>query len=73
MSRWDAPLDSGLRDRALFDPGERATHRIGVLPDTAVLVRPDGHVAAIVPIDPTDETKDPVRDIYVQITQGATR
>lgn len=72
VSRWDAPLDSGLRERTLFDPGERATRRIGVLPDTAVLVRPDGHVAAILPIDPADKAKDPVRDIYVQITQGAT-
>ncbi|MFC0542702.1 FAD-dependent monooxygenase [Kutzneria chonburiensis] len=72
VSRWDAPLDSGLREVALFDPGEHATHRIGVLPDTAVLVRPDGHVAAILPFDPADDTKDPVRDRYLQIT-GATR
>jgi 3-(3-hydroxy-phenyl)propionate hydroxylase len=73
VSRWDAPMDSGLRERTLFDPGERATRRIGVLPDTAVLVRPDGHVAAILPIDPADRTKDPVGDVYVQITQGVSR
>ncbi len=73
VSRWDAPLDSGLRDRALFDPEERATKRIGVLPDTAVLVRPDGHVAAILPFDPADPAKDPVRDAYVQITRGGNR
>lgn len=72
VSRWDAPLDSGLRDNALFDPEERATRRIGVLPDTAVLVRPDGHVAAIVPFDPADESKDPVGDVYRQIAQGVT-
>ena len=73
VSRWDAPLDSGLRDRALFDPDERAGRRIGVLPDTVVLVRPDGHVAAILPFDPADAAKDPVRDAYVQITRGASR
>lgn len=73
VSRWDAPLDTGLRERTLFDPGEHATQRIGVLPDTAVLVRPDGHVAAIMPIDPADAAKDPVGDLYRQITRGATR
>ncbi|QUQ63662.1 FAD-dependent monooxygenase [Kutzneria sp. CA-103260] len=73
VSRWDAPLDSGLRDQALFDPDEHATKRIGVLPDTAVLVRPDGHVAAILPFDPADPAKDPVRDAYVQITRGGSR
>ncbi|MER6844105.1 FAD-dependent monooxygenase [Streptomyces platensis] len=73
VSRWDAPLDSGLRERTLFDPDERVTQRIGALPDTSVLVRPDGHVAAIVPFDPADEAKDPIRDVYVQITQGAAQ
>ena len=52
VSRWDAPHDSGLRDRALFDPGDRVRRRFGVDNDTLVLVRPDGHVAAIVPFDP---------------------
>ncbi|MEV6240773.1 FAD-dependent monooxygenase [Lentzea sp. NPDC051838] len=69
VSRWDAPLDSGLRDHALFDPGERAARRLGVLPDTAVLVRPDGHVAAILPVDLSDTTKDPIRDAYLRITR----
>lgn len=68
VSRWDAPIDSGLRDRALFDPGERATRRLGVAPDTAVLVRPDGHIAAITPFDPTDLDRDPITDAYVRIT-----
>jgi 3-(3-hydroxy-phenyl)propionate hydroxylase len=52
ISRWDAPLDSGLRDRSLFDPGSIATNRYGVPPETMVLVRPDGHIAAVEPMRP---------------------
>jgi 3-(3-hydroxy-phenyl)propionate hydroxylase len=50
ISRWDAPHDSGLRDRALFDPGSIATNRYGVPPESVVLVRPDGHIAAVAPL-----------------------
>jgi 3-(3-hydroxy-phenyl)propionate hydroxylase len=50
VSRWDAPHDSGLRDRALFDPGSVATNRYGVPAESVVLLRPDGHVAAVAPI-----------------------
>ena len=50
VSRWDAPHDSGLRDRALLDVGERLFRRVGCPPDTLVLVRPDDHVAAIAPM-----------------------
>lgn len=50
VSRWDAPLDSGLRDCALLDVGERLFKRINCAADTLVLVRPDDHVAAIVPM-----------------------
>lgn len=49
VSRWDAPHDSGLRDRALFDPGSRVRRRFGIDGDSVVLIRPDGHVAAIEP------------------------
>jgi 3-(3-hydroxy-phenyl)propionate hydroxylase len=52
VSRWDAPLDSGLRDRALLDPGDRLFARLAVPADSVVLVRPDEHVAAIVPMTP---------------------
>lgn len=57
VSRWDAPLDSGLRDRALFDPGDRVRRRFGVDETTVVLLRPDAHIAAIVsgPGDPAIE------------------
>jgi 3-(3-hydroxy-phenyl)propionate hydroxylase len=50
VSRWDAPLDSGLRDRALLDIGNRLRDRLGCPEDSVVLLRPDDHVAAILPI-----------------------
>lgn len=48
VSRWDAPLDSGLRERALLDPGGAFLRRLGCAENTLVLVRPDDHIAAIV-------------------------
>lgn len=54
VSRWDAPHDSGLRGQGLFDPGRRVQRRLGVADDTVVLVRPDGHIAAIRAFDPAD-------------------
>ncbi|QOZ52518.1 FAD-dependent monooxygenase [Bradyrhizobium sp. CCBAU 53338] len=50
VSRWDAPLDSGLRQRALLDVGERLLKRMGCPRDTLVLIRPDDHIAAILPM-----------------------
>jgi 3-(3-hydroxy-phenyl)propionate hydroxylase len=50
VSRWDAPLDSGLRDRALLDPGDEFFRRLGCPDNSLVLIRPDDHIAAIVPI-----------------------
>jgi 3-(3-hydroxy-phenyl)propionate hydroxylase len=67
VSRWDAPHDSGLRDRALFDPAERVTKRFGVAPDTLVLLRPDGHVAAIEAFDPR-AGEDRAGALYAAIT-----
>jgi len=52
VSRWDAPVDSGIRDRALLDSGSRLTERYGCAPNTMVLVRPDDHIAAIEPMAP---------------------
>lgn len=66
ISRWDAPHDSGLRDRALFDPADRVRRRFGVAADTLVLLRPDGHVAAIVPFDPKSD-EDVAASIYQRI------
>src|SRR5690606_31385787 len=44
VSRWDAPLDSNLRTRSLFDPGATTQKRLGVDDGTVVLLRPDAHV-----------------------------
>lgn len=63
VSRWDAPHDSGLRDRAVFDPGDAFMTRLGIAPNTLVLVRPDEHLAAIVPMDGADAVQ-----LYVNIT-----
>jgi 3-(3-hydroxy-phenyl)propionate hydroxylase len=51
VSRYDAPLDSGLRDRSLLDPGNSLFKRLGIEPGTLVMVRPDEHIAAIVSIN----------------------
>jgi len=69
VSRWDAPLDSDLRGRALFDPGQRLKRRLGVDDDTIVLVRPDGHIAAIVPFEPTSPA-DTAGELYAGLTRG---
>ena len=50
VSRWDAPRDSAIRNRALLNSGDRVTQRYGCKPDTMVLVRPDDHIAAIEPM-----------------------
>ena len=50
VSRWDAPLDGGLRDRALLDLGGGLFKRAGCPDGTLILVRPDDHIAAIEPI-----------------------
>jgi 3-(3-hydroxy-phenyl)propionate hydroxylase len=50
VSRRDAPLDSGLRERSLFDVGDRFRQRAGCAPGTMIFVRPDDHIAAIVPM-----------------------
>jgi len=47
VSRWDAPLDSGLRDRALLDIGGKLQERLKVEDGTVILVRPDEFIAAI--------------------------
>ena len=48
VSRYDAPLDSGFRERSLLDPGNALFKRLDIAPGTLVLVRPDEHIAAIV-------------------------
>ena len=51
VSRFDAPHDGGLRERSLLDPGAALTSRLGIAPGTLLLVRPDEHIAAIVPMN----------------------
>ena len=50
VSRRDAPLDGGLRDRCYLDVGDRFRMRAGCDTDTVMLVRPDDHIAAIAPM-----------------------
>ncbi|MGJ7524827.1 FAD-dependent monooxygenase [Variovorax sp. GB1P17] len=66
VSRYDAPHDSGLRDRSLLDPGNAFFKRLGIPADTLVLVRPDEHIAAIVPMRGGDGID--ARHLYEQIT-----
>ena len=51
VSRYDAPLDSGLREQSLLDVGDAFLNRAGCELGTLILVRPDEHIAAIVPFD----------------------
>jgi 3-(3-hydroxy-phenyl)propionate hydroxylase len=62
VSRWDAPLDSGLRERALLDPGGAFFRRLGCPDDTLVLVRPDDHVAFLGSMSPGQAQR-----AYVQV------
>lgn len=50
VSRFDAPLDSGLRHASLLDSGDAFLERLGISPGTLVLIRPDEHIAAIEPL-----------------------
>jgi 3-(3-hydroxy-phenyl)propionate hydroxylase len=63
VSRWDAPHDSGLRDRAYFDPGDAVRARFGLDGDAVVLLRPDGHISHIEPW--TAESARHIRQRYL--------
>lgn len=58
VSRWNAPLTSALRAQSLFDPGDRLLSRLGLAENSVVLIRPDGHVAAIEAFDPDNPVID---------------
>lgn len=66
ISRWDAPMDSGLRENALLDVGDRVRERFGCGDDVVVLIRPDDHVAAILPMK-----QGSVSEIYRRIIKRA--
>ena len=55
------PRDSGP------SAAERVQRRFGVPADTLVLLRPDAHVAAIVPFDPRAD-EDVAGRLYAEIT-----
>ena len=65
VSRRDAPLDTGLRDRSLFDVGDKFRQRAGCDTDTVMLVRPDDHIAAIAPM-----RAGLVEELYAKIIGG---
>lgn len=69
VSHWDAPVDSGLRGQALFDPGRLAEQRLGIDEDTVVLLRPDSHVAAVAPLG-ARANGDVASRLYEQVTRG---
>ena len=50
VSHRDAPINSGLRERSLFDVGDKFRKRAGCETDTVMLIRPDDHIAAIAPM-----------------------
>lgn len=58
LHRFDAPLEIGLRDRALMDQGGMLTKKLGVSSGHFVLLRPDGHVAAIAPFRQASDAVD---------------
>jgi 3-(3-hydroxy-phenyl)propionate hydroxylase len=66
VSRRDAPIDSGLRERSLFDVGDALRQRAGCEADTVMLIRPDDHIAAIVPM-----RKGVIESLYDKIVRPA--
>ncbi|MCY0897522.1 MAG: FAD-dependent monooxygenase [Firmicutes bacterium] len=61
LHRFDAAFDTGLRDRALLDKGGRMTRKLGVPSHYFILLRPDGHVAAISPFQAASSAVDAYR------------
>jgi len=72
VSHRDAPLDGGLRGRALFDVGDRFRQLVGCPSDTLVLVRPDDHIAAIAAIGGVS-AQDLYRQVVAPAKAGASR
>lgn len=70
VSHWDAPVDSGLRERTLFDPGAIVRRRLDVPEGTVVLLRPDSHVASVVA---WHSGSDVATELYRSITRAPAR
>ena len=67
VSHRDAPIDSGLRERSLFDVGDKFRKRAGCETDTVMLIRPDDHIAAIAPM-----REGVIDDVYTKIIRPAS-
>ena len=63
VSRWDAPLNSGLRDRSLMDVGSAFAERSGIAEDSLVIVRPDHHIVAIEPLSTGRSAAEVLTDV----------
>ena len=70
VSRWDAPHNAGQRHTSLFDPADRVRRRYGLAEDCVVLLRPDSHVAAILPFNPKGDRHVATRK-YLEIVGKA--
>src|ERR1700756_5249979 len=62
----------GLRERSLFDVGDRFRQLMGCPRDTLVLVRPDDHIAAIAAMGAA-RAQDLYRQVVGQRQAGADR
>jgi 3-(3-hydroxy-phenyl)propionate hydroxylase len=72
VSHRDAPLDGGLRDRSLFDVGDRFRQLMGCPSNTLVLVRPDDHIAAIASMG-VARAQELYRQVVGEAKAGAAR
>jgi 3-(3-hydroxy-phenyl)propionate hydroxylase len=52
-----------LRERSLFDVGDKFRQRAGCATDTVMLIRPDDHIAAILPM-----RDGAIEEVYARIT-----
>ena len=57
----------GLRERSLFDVGDKFRKRAGCETDTVMLIRPDDHIAAIAPM-----REGVIDDVYTKIIRPAS-
>jgi 3-(3-hydroxy-phenyl)propionate hydroxylase len=49
LHQFDAAVDTGVRERFLYDTGGQVMRRLGTQADMVYLIRPDHHIAAMAP------------------------